>query len=57
MAIALTPFQALCGFRPVDQITNFFKGEKHLCDLKHTEILSWIQIKKKKVKKVIKVIL
>lgn len=26
MAIALTPFEALCGFRPVTEIKKFIKG-------------------------------
>lgn len=27
MAIALTRFQGLCGFRPVEEILGFLKGE------------------------------
>ena len=27
MAIALTPFEGMCGFRPKQQILNFFKGK------------------------------
>lgn len=27
MAIALTRFQGLCGFRPVDEILSFLQGE------------------------------
>lgn len=26
IAIALTPFEALCGFRPVEEIRKFVKG-------------------------------
>lgn len=32
MAIALTEFEGLCGFRPVEEIISFLKSE---CDLKH----------------------
>ena len=30
MALALTPFKALCGFRPHKEIIKFFKGLKIL---------------------------
>lgn len=30
MAIALTRFQGLCGFRPVEEILGFLKCESHV---------------------------
>lgn len=33
MAIALTPFQALCGFRPLSEIASFLRRIPELCEL------------------------
>jgi mannose-6-phosphate isomerase len=31
LAIALSPFEALCGFRPIEEIKHFLKGNG-ICD-------------------------
>ena len=36
MAIALTKFEALCGFRPKEEIVTFMKGNLQLQQFKHT---------------------
>ena len=37
MAIALTPFQAMCGFRPISQIAHFLENVSEFKDLVGTE--------------------
>ncbi|GIY56247.1 mannose-6-phosphate isomerase [Caerostris darwini] len=39
MAIALTDFEALCGFRPLSEIKNFFKEIPHLQNIVNSEII------------------
>lgn len=39
MAIALTPFEALCGFRPVPEIKKFVEGGS-ICLRSPTQIIS-----------------
>ncbi|KAI8369467.1 phosphomannose isomerase type I [Radiomyces spectabilis] len=38
MAIAITPFEALCGFRPLDEIAEHMKRYPELCELVGTDV-------------------
>ncbi|HEV7738081.1 MAG TPA: type I phosphomannose isomerase helical insertion domain-containing protein, partial [Chlamydiales bacterium] len=40
MAIALTPFTALCGFRPLSEIANYLSATPELASLIPTPVIS-----------------